>query len=95
MQLDHDVHAVADRVADLAERLERLLELGRADVVAARALGGEVERPDLHARDALLEQALRELVGAVEEGVEVLVGPSSRACGRPQLSVSWPTLLRT
>ena len=35
--------------------------------------GERIERPDLHAGDALLEQRLRELVGAVQEGVEVLV----------------------
>ena len=75
MELDHDVHAVADRAADLAERLERLVELGGADVEAARRLGGVVERPDLHAGDALAEQALGQLVGAVQERVEVLVRP--------------------
>src|SRR6266850_7560678 len=32
-----------------------------------------VERPDLHRGDALLEKRLRELVGAVQERVEVLV----------------------
>ncbi len=38
-----------------------------------RGLGRVVERPDLHGVDALLEQRERKLVGAIEEGVEVLV----------------------
>ena len=77
VQLDHDVHLVADRAADLAKRLERLVQLLRTDVVPAPALGGEVERPDLHAGDVLLEQAVRQLVGAMQEGIEIFV----RACG--------------
>ena len=51
------------------------VELGAGDVVPARRLGGMVEGPDLHAGDALLQQRVGELVGTVEEGVEVLVGP--------------------
>ena len=74
MELDHDVHAVADGLADLGERFERGIELGRRDVPAGRALGGDVEGPDLHAGDALLEQRQGKLVGAMQEGFEVLVG---------------------
>jgi hypothetical protein len=73
VELDHDVHLGADRLPDLAERLHRGLELAGGDVEAAPALGREVEGPDLHRRNALLEQRVRELVGAVQEGVEVLV----------------------
>src|SRR5918998_2466964 len=42
--------------------------------MTAGILGVGVERPDLHAGYALREQVLGELVGAVQEGVEVLVG---------------------
>ena len=59
VELDHDVHPVADRLADLLERLQRRLQVGGGDVLAARLLGGMVERPDLHRRDALVEQLLR------------------------------------
>ena len=88
VQFDHDVHAIADRAADLAKRLQRLIEFLGADVVAAPALGREVERPDLHAGDALLEQAVRQLVGPVQERIEILVGASACPAGKPQLAVS-------
>ena len=61
-------------LADLAERLQRPVEVGAGDVVAARGLGRRVERPDLHAGDALLQQRERHLVGAVQEAFQVLVG---------------------
>ena len=50
VQLDHDLHLAADGVADLLERLERLVEFGKRDAGAVRGLGGDVERPDLHRR---------------------------------------------
>jgi hypothetical protein len=78
VELDHDVHLVADRGPDPAERLERRVELVGRYVEAAPALRGVVERPDLHAGDALLQQGVGEVVGAVEEGVEVLVGAGRR-----------------
>ena len=43
------------------------------DVLAAGLLGRVVERPDLHRRDAFGEQLLGELVGAVQEAVEIVV----------------------
>ena len=69
----------ADRAADPAERLQRGVELGRTYVEPAGALGRDVERPDLHPGDALLEQRQCELVGAVQERVEVLVGAGGGA----------------
>ena len=76
VELDHDVH--------LRRRPRRgscgtapARRPGRpADVLAVAALGREVERPDLHAGDALLQQRLGQFVGAVQETLEVLVGPA-------------------
>ena len=83
VQLNHDVHGVAHRAAYLAERLQRPVEVARGDIVAVGLDRSMVERPDLHAGDALLQQAERQLVGAVEEGVEVLVGAFVRAFQPP------------
>ena len=74
MELDHDVHLVADRLPDLAEGLQRRVQLLRADVPAGGAFGGDVEGPDLHAGDALLQQGVRQFVGPVEEAFEILIG---------------------
>ena len=63
---------VADRLADPAERLEALAHLVGVmwrPVVAQR---DRVERPDLHARDALVEQLLGKDLGLVELGPQVL-----------------------
>ena len=51
--------SIADRRANLAEGFERLFEIGIGDVEPAGGLGIGIERPDLHAGDALLEQAER------------------------------------
>ena len=56
-------------------------------------LGVRIERPDLHAGDALLEQRLRQLVGAMQEGVEVLVGPCDLPSS-PQFLVFCPPAAR-
>ena len=74
VQLDHDVHAVTDGRAHLLDRLERLAHLLGRDREAVVRQGGAVERPDLHRRQTLREQVLGELVGPVQERVEVLVG---------------------
>jgi hypothetical protein len=73
MQLRHDVDAVADRLADSLERLERAAQVGGRDVLAAGLLGGIVERPDLHRANAHVEQALRHLLRPREEALQVLV----------------------
>ena len=43
--------------------------------MTTRFLGVRVERPDLHARDTLREQALGQLAGPVEESIKVFVWP--------------------
>ena len=83
VQFHHDVHPVAHRAANLAERLQRPVEVARGDVVAVGFHRRMVERPDLHPRDALLQQAVRQLVGTVEEGVKVFVRALGRALQSP------------
>ena len=73
MQLGHDVHRRADCRTNLPERLERAIEVGRADVVPEARLGVRVERPDLHPGDALGEEVAGKLVRSVEERVEIFV----------------------
>ena len=80
VELDVDVHVVADRPPDLLERGERLFQVRGRDPRPVRGLRVLVERPDLHAGVALALQRERQLVGAVEEGVEVLVRPAGRRC---------------
>ena len=79
MEFHHDVHLAADRVADLAERHKSGIELGGGDRAPLDRLGREIERPDLHRRDALLEQGLRQFVGPVQKGVQILVGAGRRS----------------
>ena len=74
MELHHDVHPAAHGLADAAERLEGALEIRFRYMQTFGLLRIGIEWPDLHGVDALLEQRLRELVGPVEEGLEVLVG---------------------
>jgi len=51
----------------LANGSKRGLELGRRDVPSAGAFGGDVKGPDLHAGDALVEERMGELVGAMQK----------------------------
>src|SRR3712207_1893413 len=67
VELDHNVHLVADGLADLGERLKSYLEFGWGYVIAVAALGGEIERPDLHAGNALLQQRMRQIIGVVQK----------------------------
>ena len=69
----------------LRERLERRASSSAGEMSGRRVRSAAmIERPDLHAGDALLEQRVGEFVGAVQEAVEVLVGP---ACSpTPQLA---------
>ena len=53
--------------------VERRFEFGVGDVDAVVGLGGKVERPDLHGRNPLGEKILRQLVGAMQEAVEIVV----------------------
>ena len=73
MQFDHDFHVAADRVADLAERLQRLVEVGQRNARAVGGLGSDIERPDLHGADAFGEQALGKVAGIVAPREQILV----------------------
>src|SRR5262249_43074886 len=73
VELDHQLDAVADRLAHLAKRLDALAQILERDRLAARGLRVRIEWPDLHAGDALLEQALGERSRIGQEPVEVLV----------------------
>ena len=71
--LEHDLDPVADRLADPAERLEALAQLGAADVSGPSPRSAiPVERPDLHRRDAFVEELLGEHLGLVDLRPEVL-----------------------
>src|SRR5438093_4865665 len=72
MELHHDVHAIADRLANLLEWHDRLLHLRRRDVETAVLLRRWIERPDLHRGDPAFEQAFRQGVGPIHERVEIL-----------------------
>jgi len=60
VELDGDVHRIADSLADAADRLQSGLQVSGGDPLAACPLGKPVEWPDLHRRDPLVEQRLRE-----------------------------------
>ena len=55
------------------EGLQRRPEFVRRYVVSLAALRGDIEGPDLHARNALFQQGMGKLVGAVQERVQILV----------------------
>jgi hypothetical protein len=73
MKLDHDIHLVADGVADFGEWLQRAVQVGARDIGAVRSLGICVEGPDFHPGDALLQQAFGQFIGTVQERVQVFV----------------------
>ena len=73
VHLDKEIDLVADPLANLLEWGHALLQVSGRDIVAAGRIGRMVERPDLHAGIALGDQALGEVVGAIEERVEILV----------------------
>ncbi|CCF21430.1 protein of unknown function [Pseudorhizobium banfieldiae] len=85
VKLHHDVDLIADSLADLFERLEGELQVRHRDILAARLFCGCIEGPDLHRGYAVREQRFRQLVGAVQEAVQVVVGGASGeavVCGR-------------
>ena len=69
----------------LSERLQRRGQVGAGDVVAAGGLRRRIERPDLHAGDALLQQRR---APARRRGAGSRRGPrrGRRCCRRPQFS---------
>ena len=73
VKLDHDVHLLAHRIANLAKGFERQVKVGVADVLAVAFFGSRVKRPDLHAGDALRQQRLGQFAGAVEKTLQVFV----------------------
>src|SRR5690606_24614931 len=73
VELQHDVHRVADALADLPQRLEPRAQLGRGDLLTVGLFRDGVEGPDLHRGHALFEQALGQRSGVGEEGLQVLV----------------------
>src|ERR1700730_11693589 len=72
MKLHHDVHAIADRLPNLLERLDRSFHLRGGDIEAAVFLSCRIEWPDFHGIDSAFEQALRQRVRAIHERVEIL-----------------------
>src|SRR5690606_20569598 len=73
MQLDHDFHLVTNRIADLAERHKRLVEVAGMDEVAATRYRKGIERPDFHCRYAFREETFGKSAGITVEGQLVLV----------------------
>src|SRR5690606_28353521 len=70
VELEVDLDRVADLVADGPEDPQAVPQIGSMRPPAR--LGGEIERPDLHPGDALLDEIAREHRGLVEEGPQVL-----------------------
>src|SRR6202012_2581421 len=60
---------------DLLDRGDACGQVFRPDVVAAGGRRVLVERPDLHAADALGEQIARELARPLDGGLEIFVTP--------------------
>ena len=76
----------------LLERLQGRLQLRGGDGHAVVLDGGRVEGPDLHGRDALLQQAFGDGVGLGHEAVQVFIGAGRRieVPGRDGLDVVRP-----
>jgi hypothetical protein len=74
VELDGDPHTLADPFADRSQRGEPLLQLRRAEVLAAGCPGERIEGPDLHALDPRRQQLLGQSTGVVVEAPEVRNG---------------------
>lgn len=70
--VDHDPHPRTDRLADPPDRLDPGPQLVGVDREPDVAHPGRVERPELHRRDALIEQRVRELLRRVVPAPQVL-----------------------
>jgi hypothetical protein len=88
VQLDHEHHVLTYRFPDRPHRSQCRREVGVADHRAATVLGVRVERPDLHAADALGKQVFGQSARVVEEALKVLQRPV--APSEPQDRVDWP-----
>ena len=75
MELEHDLDAVPERVAQASQRHERAVHLVGRDVLVPAALRGSVERPDL---DALDPVAIHDLAHDLL-GLDVEVVPQREA----------------
>ena len=91
MAFDRDLHVVADRVTNPADRLEAGFELRRGDELAAIGERDLVERPDLHRHDPLGHEIPRQSIGigAKVEDVVVarVVGADALARAAPEQAV--------
>src|SRR5260370_31929107 len=74
MELDHDLHFVADGFSDFFEWFDRPLHLFRADEQAVILLRRWIERPNFHRANSALQQAFGKRVGTIHKAVEVFVG---------------------
>ena len=77
MELDHDVHLVAHSIAYFSKRLQRGVQVLRADVLSVRLFSSHIKGPNLHARDAFAQKRLGHLVGAVQKALQVFVRPGA------------------
>ncbi len=56
MKLDHDFHFIANRIADLTERNQRLVEIGGVNEITAIGHSIGIEGPDFHRRNAFRQK---------------------------------------
>ena len=78
--------------ARISRTVQRRFQFFVGDVEAVVGFRRRVERPDLHRRDPLVEQFLRQFAGAMQEAVEVVV--DALPLGEPQLPVLCPAFSR-
>ena len=83
VQLQHDVHRIADGLADLRDHGDPGAEVRGRDVIPLGRRRVGIERPDLHRADALVEQLPGELGRPVDGQLQVFVG-LRRPVGRQQ-----------
>src|SRR5215207_4525551 len=82
------------RLADCLEGRHAGPQILRRDLDAIESAGGEVERPDLHRRDAHLQQFRRELVRPGHESLQVLVTAAVDRRASRQAKILWPDVRR-
>src|SRR5689334_22776185 len=72
VELDHDVHAIADPPTDFFKWRQRLLQVLARDVMAMSGFGSDVEWPNLHRGDSYGENRLGQIVGPMKEIVQIV-----------------------
>src|SRR5580698_8799635 len=95
MELNHDVHFVADGLANLLEGHQRRYEVGTRNVVALSLDGRRVEWPDLHSRDAFGEKFEGKFVRSVEKTIQVIEVLDTTAVPIVDVGVVFLNVLRT